>query len=61
MASGDCLLRGIESKNWRREHAPMYVDSQVVDWCSDEGVPEGSSGMFVERWSIANIYRTDGG
>jgi aromatic-L-amino-acid decarboxylase len=37
------------------EHAAMYVDQQVVNWCkSMMGYPEDSSGMLVSGGSMAN-------
>ncbi|MCF8281848.1 MAG: aminotransferase class V-fold PLP-dependent enzyme [Bacteroidales bacterium] len=38
------------------DHAAMYVDQQVIDWCKQMlGYPADASGMLVSGGSIANI------
>lgn len=38
------------------EHAPMYVDRQVVDWCKDlMGFPRQAGGILVSGGSMANL------
>ncbi len=38
------------------EHAPMYVDKQVVEWCKQLlNYPKDSSGILVSGGSMANI------
>jgi glutamate/tyrosine decarboxylase-like PLP-dependent enzyme len=53
---GDLLASGMNPNVTIGEHAPMYVDRQVVNWCKTMmGFPEESSGMLVSGGSMANI------
>jgi len=39
-----------------REHAPVYVERQVIDWCRQlMGFPETASGLLVSGTSIATL------
>lgn len=53
---GDLLASGMNPNVAIGEHAPMYVDQQVVNWCKTMmGFPEDSSGILVSGGSMANI------
>jgi len=53
---GDLLASGMNPNVAIGEHAPLYIDQQVVNWCkSMMGFPEDSSGMLVSGGSMANI------
>jgi glutamate/tyrosine decarboxylase-like PLP-dependent enzyme len=53
---GDLLASGMNPNVAIGEHAPMYVDHQVVNWCKEiMGFPENSSGILVSGGSMANI------
>lgn len=53
---GDLLASGMNPNVAIGEHAPMYVDQQVVSWCKEiMGFPENSSGILVSGGSMANI------
>jgi aromatic-L-amino-acid decarboxylase len=53
---GDLLASGMNPNVAIGEHAPMYVDQQVVNWCKAMmGFPEEASGILVSGGSMANI------
>ena len=53
---GDLLASGMNPNVAIGEHAPMYIDHQVVNWCKEiMGFPENSSGILVSGGSMANI------
>lgn len=53
---GDLLASGMNPNVAIGEHAPMYVDQQVVNWCKEMmGFPKESSGILVSGGSMANI------
>lgn len=53
---GDLLASGMNPNVTIGEHAPLYVDQQVVNWCKEMmGFPEDSSGILVSGGSMANI------
>ncbi len=53
---GDLLASGMNPNVAIGEHAPMYVDDQVVNWCKEIiGFPAESSGILVSGGSMANI------
>ncbi len=53
---GDLLASGMNPNVTIGEHAPLYVDKQVVNWCKSlVGFPEESSGILVSGGSMANI------
>ncbi len=53
---GDLLASGMNHNVTIGEHAPMYVDQQVVNWCKTMmGFPEEASGILVSGGSMANI------
>jgi len=52
----DMLASGMNSNVSIGEHAPMYVERQVLDWCKDIfGFPQSASGILTSGASIANI------
>lgn len=52
----DLMASGMNPNVAIGEHAAMYVDKQVVNWCKEMmGFPEFSSGMLVSGGSMANI------
>ena len=53
---GDLLASGMNPNVTIGEHAPLYVDKQVVNWCKAMmNFPEDASGMLVSGGSMANI------
>ncbi len=52
----DLMASGMNPNVTIGEHAPMYVDQQVMDWCKDMmGFPTEASGILVSGGSMANI------
>jgi glutamate/tyrosine decarboxylase-like PLP-dependent enzyme len=52
----DMLSSGMNPNNTIGDHAAMYVDAQVVEWCKEMmGFPKSGSGLLVSGGSIANI------
>lgn len=56
-ALADMLASTLNSNLAIGDHAAMYVEQQVIDWCKDlMGFPhEGSSGILLSGGSMANI------
>lgn len=52
----DFLASGMNPNTTIGEHAAMYVDRQVINWCKElMGFPEDASGILVSGGSMANI------
>lgn len=52
----EMLAAGLNANLGGRDHAPIEVELQVVDWVRRMfGFPEGSSGLFVTGTSMANL------
>jgi len=52
----DLMASGMNPNVTIGEHAPMYVDKQVIFWCKEMmGFPRESSGILVSGGSMANI------
>ncbi len=52
----DMLASGMNPNTTIGEHAAMYVDKQVIDWCKElMNFPSDATGMLVSGGSIANI------
>jgi glutamate/tyrosine decarboxylase-like PLP-dependent enzyme len=52
----DMLASGMNPNNTIGDHAPMYVENQVIDWCKTMmGFPAESSGLLVSGGSMANV------
>ncbi len=52
----DMLASGMNPNTTIGEHAAMYVDKQVIDWCKELlHFPSDATGMLVSGGSIANI------
>lgn len=52
----DMLASGMNPNTTIGEHAAMYVDKQVIDWCKELlDFPSEATGMLVSGGSIANI------
>lgn len=55
-ALAEFLAAGLNPNLGGREHAPIYVERQVVDWSRQiMGMPEGSSGVLVGGTSMATL------
>jgi len=55
-ALADFLASSLNPNVTIGEHAPMYVDRQVVNWCKQlMGFPENATGILVSGASMANI------
>jgi len=53
---GDLLASGMNPNVAIGEHAPMYIDQQVVNWCKEMmNFPKDASGILVSGGSMANI------
>jgi glutamate/tyrosine decarboxylase-like PLP-dependent enzyme len=53
---GEMLAAGLNSNLGGRDHIPIEVERQVVEWVRQWlGFPEGASGLFVTGTSIANF------
>ncbi len=52
----DLYAAAINANLGGREHAPVYVEHTVIDWCKEIfGFPETSSGLLVSGTSMANV------
>jgi aromatic-L-amino-acid/L-tryptophan decarboxylase len=52
----DMLASGMNPNNTIGDHAAMYVENQVIDWCKQMmGFPVEGSGLLVSGGSLANI------
>ncbi|WP_297336712.1 aminotransferase class V-fold PLP-dependent enzyme [Algoriphagus sp.] len=52
----DFLASGMNPNTTIGEHAAMYVDRQVINWCKElMGFPADASGILVSGGSMANI------
>ncbi|MCU0341984.1 MAG: pyridoxal-dependent decarboxylase [Spirosomaceae bacterium] len=52
----DMLASGMNPNNTIGDHAPMYVESQVLEWCKTMmGFPAEGSGLLVSGASMANV------
>lgn len=52
----DFLASGMNPNTTIGEHAAMYVDRQVINWCKElMGFPSEASGILVSGGSMANI------
>ena len=55
-ALADMLASTLNSNCTIGNHAAMYIDKQVIEWCKEMlGFPKTGSGMLVSGGSIANI------
>jgi glutamate/tyrosine decarboxylase-like PLP-dependent enzyme len=52
----DMLASGMNANVTIGEHAAMYIDRQVIEWCKQMlNYPESATGILVSGGSIANI------
>lgn len=52
----DMLTSGMNTNNTIGEHAPRYVEAQVIEWSKQIfGFPAGASGLLVSGGAMANI------
>jgi aromatic-L-amino-acid decarboxylase len=52
----DLLASGMNSNMGIGDHAPMYVEQQVLDWCKElMGYPAEAGGMLVSGGTVANL------
>ncbi|MGB3716998.1 MAG: aminotransferase class V-fold PLP-dependent enzyme [Candidatus Promineifilaceae bacterium] len=52
----DMLASGLNPNMGGGEHAPVYVEEQVLDWCKEMlGFPADASGLLVSGGSMANL------
>ncbi|MGJ4893009.1 pyridoxal phosphate-dependent decarboxylase family protein [Bradyrhizobium sp. HKCCYLRH3099] len=52
----EMLAAGLNANLGGRDHAPIEVEREVVDWTRQLfGLPEGASGIFVTGTSMANL------
>ena len=52
----DMLAAGMNANVTIGDHAPMYIDQQVIEWCKEMmSFPADSSGMLVSGASVANL------
>jgi glutamate/tyrosine decarboxylase-like PLP-dependent enzyme len=55
-ALADLLAGALDANVGGRDHAPVYVERQVVDWARQiVGFPEGASGLLTSGTSIATL------
>lgn len=52
----EMLAAGLNSNLGGGDHASVYVEAQVIDWCRQlAGLPEGTSGLLVSGSSMGNL------
>lgn len=52
----DLLASGMNPNMGIGDHAPMYVEAQVLDWCKElMGYPAEASGILVSGGTVANL------
>lgn len=55
-ALAEFLAGALNANLGGREHAPVYVERQVIDWARQLfGLPEGTSGLLVSGTSMATV------
>lgn len=53
---GEMLAAGLNANCGGRDHAPIAVERQIVEWLRDRlGFPETTGGLFVTGTSMANL------